>query len=529
MLTKKRLFFKLIGLNKKEQKAFLFIFFISLVCLSSFLQSNQLYMDDFWRLMEGATYWKENGRPMASWITLLLQSGRPLTDISPLPQILCFVLYSLSIVYVAKLFEINNLVILSLSGLVFVLNPYNLSIYFFTLDSFSMGLGVFCSIASFCLTKIGIEKINQKKYSVLVFLSSIILLIISLSLYQPTSSFYLVSFIFYLLIDLCKEVNLKKSLYHFLIYSSILFLSFLAYIPIKNHYVRGKYTLSYSTLPPVNQIPVTIAKHIIRSWSSIHFQLGDGTIFFLMIGLLILIALTIIFQISENTLKKKNHFTHLIASLLLGIFYYFILISSFIFPTVILAQFPWHTRIFTGFTGVVGIGCLFLAHFWSASKFSFLKYILIFYLSWIVLSFTNLSLTYGNVIHHQNVYEQRVGTLIIADIEETSKQLSLPLDQLKISFANKEQRRGLRRNILNLKALEKYPILYSLAYPYFQGGDFGIHKFKTFGLNFEAPLNRELIDKNKGYYIPTNEPVVSRQLYDIHLEHEHTFVVIFKE
>jgi hypothetical protein len=158
MLTKKRQFFKLISLNKKEQKAFLFIFFISLVCLSSLLQSNQLYMDDYYRVMDGRTLWSQNSKPIASFITVLLQLGTPLTDISPLPQILCFVLYSLSIVYVAKLFEINDLVILILSGLVFVINPYNLSIYSFTFDSLPMGLGVFSSIAAFYLTTIAIEK-----------------------------------------------------------------------------------------------------------------------------------------------------------------------------------------------------------------------------------------------------------------------------------------------------------------------------------------------------------------------------------
>jgi hypothetical protein len=306
-------------------------------------------------------------------------------------------------------------------------------------------------------------------------------------------------------------------------------LSFLAYIPIKDYYLTGEYGLTHSKIPALIHIPETIAKNIIRSWQSIRLRLGNNIMLFLTIGLLILIALTMIFQIIRNNLNKKNHFTYIITSLFLGIFYYLILITSFVFPTVILAQPVWHTRIFTGFTAVVGSGCLFLAHFWSASKFSPFKYILIFYLSLIVLSFTNLSLTYGNVIYYQNVYEQRIGTLIIADVEEASNKLSLPLDKAKISFANTEQIRELRRNILNLKALEKYPILSSLAYPYFSADNFGITKFKSFGLNFEAQSNQEFIDENKGYYLPTNEPIVSRQLYDIHLENGDIFVIVFKE
>jgi hypothetical protein len=529
MLTKKRPVKKLISLNKKEQKAFLFIFFISLLCLSSLLQSNQLYIDDFLRVMQGETYWEANARPMASFVSLFFQLGKPLTDISPLPQIICVALYALGIIYLARVFEIDNLLLLTLSGIIFVINPYNLSLYSFIFDSFPMGLGVFCSIASFCLAKIGIQTIKQRNYSVLAFLSSVILLIISLCLYQPTSSFYLVSFTFYLLVNLCEELKLRNSLSNFLIYLTVLLLSFLAYIPIKNHYIEGTYTSTYSKFPTLTQIPETITKNIISSWNQIIWGLQHSIMLFLIIGMLMLIVVTIIIQIIRNNLKQKKRLPPLITSLLLGIFYYFILICSFVFPSLILAQPVWTGRIFTGFTAVVGMGCLFLAHFCSVSKFSLFKYILIFYLCLIVLSFTNLSLTYGNVIHHQNVYEQRIGTLIIADLEEAIIKLSLPLDKPKISFANTEHIRDLRTSILNLKALEKYPILYSLAYPYFTADNFGITKFRTFGLNFEAKSNQEFIDENKGYYIPTNEAIVSRQLYDIHLENSDTFVIVFKE
>lgn len=529
MFTKKRQFLKLISLNKKEQKVYIYILSICLLSLYSLFQSNTLYMDDYWRLVDGNTGWDFNVRPLATQITLLLQLGRPFTDISPLPQIIGIALYVLGIIYIARIFKIDNLLFLTLSGIVFVLNPYNLSLYSFTFDSFCMGLAVFCSLSSFCLSKIGIDTLKHKNYSIFAFLSSIILLITCLCLYQPISSFYLVSFVFYLLIKLCEEVNLRSSLVNFLIYLTVLLLSFLAYIPIKNNYTEGAYTSKYSQLPTLNQIPKTITQNIIHSWDKMTWDLQNNIIFFLMIGLLILIGVNIIIQIINHSFKRKKNLLYLILSLLLGIFYYFLLVCSFIFPSLILVQPAWSARIFTGFTAVVGMGCLFLVYFWSASsKFSWLRYILVFYISLIVLSFTNLSLTYGNVIHHQNLYEQKIGTLIIADIEEASIKSSIPLDQLKVTFANTERIKHLRRNILNLKALEKYPILSSLAYPYFTTDNFGIDKFKTFGLDFEALSNQEFIQQNKGYYIPTNEPIITRQLYDIYLEKGDTFVISFK-
>lgn len=520
---------KLIVFNSIEKKAFFAIFSISLICLSSLLQANQLYMDDFYRVMEGKTYWEENGRPVASLVSLILQLGSPLTDISPLPQLLGFCLYSLSIIFIAKIFEIDNLILLVLSGIVFVINPYNLSIYSFTFDAFPMSLGVFAATLAFYFTAIAIETKEEIKNKIIFFFVSFLLLIITLCLYQPTSSFYLISFTFYLLLKLCKKTDFKNSLQCFFIYLSILFLSFAAYIPIKNHYITGDYTLTHSQLPPFYQLPQTIINNVIESWNNIRWGLGDNIIRFLMNNLLVLIALTIVWQLIRNNLKNKNHFLNLFGGLLLAIFYCLILITSFVFPSFLLASPIWHTRIFTGFTAVVGIGCLFLSYFWTSYLSSIFKYFLIFYISLILLCFTNLSLTYGNFIHHQHEYEQKIGTLMIADLEKASAESSIALDNLKISFANSERIRDIRRNVLNRKAMEKYPVLYSLAYPYFTTDNFGIKKFRTFGLNFQEYSNNELKLENMDYYVPTQKPIINRQLYNIYLENNDVLVVVFKK
>lgn len=517
--------FQLISLNQKQQKAFLWIFLISLLSLSSLLQSNVLYQDDLYRVMDGKTYWEQNGRPIASISTILLQMGTPITDISPLPQIIGITLYSLSVIYIAKLFKIDNLVILTLSGIIFVINPYNLSLYSFTFDSFPMGLGVFSSIMAFYLVTITIKLKANTIQKIFVFLFSIFLLLISLCLYQPTSSFYLVSFLFYLLAKLGNETDFRKSFNQFLIYLAILLFSFFSYIPIKNIYIKGDYNLVSSQLPPINKILKIIIHNILVSWEKVIYSLGNSIILFLMILLLILITITIFIHGFNNKFEFKIF--ELISCLLLKLFYYFILICSFMFPSTILLSPPFSPRIFTGFTAVVGIGCLYLGHYWSFSKFSWLKYLLIFHLSLIVLSFANISLTYGNVLHHQEVYEQRIGTLMIADIQEASSKLSLSSDKPKISFVNSETVGNLKTNVLNRKALEKYPILKSLDIPYFNPNNF--IKMVSFSFEFEAHLSNEFIDKKKGYYIPKNEPIINRQLYNIYLENGDTFIILFKE
>ncbi len=129
----------LILLNKVEKKAFLYVFLISILSLLSLIQANVLYIDDMVRVFSGYYLWNNDGRPLSSFASAFLQIGKPLTDISPLPQILSLVLYSLSSIYLGKIFRVNNLVLLSLGGIVFVLNPFNLQNFSYVFDSFTMG------------------------------------------------------------------------------------------------------------------------------------------------------------------------------------------------------------------------------------------------------------------------------------------------------------------------------------------------------------------------------------------------------
>jgi hypothetical protein len=46
---------KILTLSKQEIKAFIWILGISLFSLSSLFQANTLYLDDYWRLVDGNT------------------------------------------------------------------------------------------------------------------------------------------------------------------------------------------------------------------------------------------------------------------------------------------------------------------------------------------------------------------------------------------------------------------------------------------------------------------------------------------
>ncbi len=526
----------LISLNKKQQKAFLFIFFISLIGLSSLLQSNSLHLDDYWRLVDGKMGWDFNARPLATQANVLLQLGKPFTDISPLTQICAIAVYSLGLVYIGQQFQINNLLLFILSGAIFVLNPYNLSIYSFVLDSLSMTLSIFSANLSLYFASLSISELHQIKSNQikinkkLIFISvlSILLIVMALCLYQTGISFYLIGFVLFVLNRLCIAKDYRKSLIEFIFFFVILFISIVIYLPIKNQYELDEYTLSKSQLPEISNLLITIINNIIKSWQLIQVHLGNNIIFILIVSLFFICFITIILTILIDRNGNQTSIKSKIISILLGTFYFFLVVTSFIFPSYILANPPFHSRLFIGFIAAIGYVCFFLSSLLSQYKLKFFEYIFVFYLSLTLLSFINVSLTYGNVLHQQDLYESRIGTLIINDIGTASNKYSISLTQPKVTFINSQKVKSLRRNNLTTKAIEKYPIIQWIAYPYFSADNFGITKFKTFGLNIESYPKEDFFKPNKDYYEPATPPIISRQLYDIYLEKDDMFIILFK-
>lgn len=398
--------------------------------------------------MSGYSLWEKDARPLASLASIILQLGLPLTDISPLPQILSLALYSLSSVYLGKIFKVNSSVLLSLVGIIFVLNPYNLQNFSYIFDSFTMGLSVFSSISAFLLVSIFFEYCLSNIQKVLVCFLSVFLLISSLCLYQPSTSIYIATLAFYSLIELTENSSIRKSLNIFIFSIGILFFSLLAYLPIKNYYIfnQATYGLDKKTsTAPLKDLLNTFISNLLQTIQYIRFSLGNGLLrqsiinvnpllLIYILGILVFCCLFFITlnkfnQSQSNTIKFKKLFIIIILSL----FYCFLIIVSFSGIGLILLKLSSQPRIFMGFSAAVAISCFFLAYFFDFSKF--LRYFLIFFLSLLCLSFINISLTLGNVIHHQNTQETMIATILVSDLEEEVIKLSEPIKDPKIIIA----------------------------------------------------------------------------------------------
>lgn len=355
------------------------------------------------------------------------------------------------------------------------------------------------------------------------YISSILLLITASCLYQPPIAFYFVGLHFYLLFQLCKTKNYLKSIQNFFFLNSIWLLAMiLYYISVKNLYKHESQLQQRSKLPELSQIPETIINNISISLKITQSDFGGTN----MIWLFYLLVILVLFITLYCCLFKNNTqriFQDKIISLGLGIVYCFIIFTSVIFPSYILADAPIsNTRIYMGFTAIVCFACFFVAKFISDLKFNYGQYLLIFYYALIALLFINMTLTYGNVAYQRNLYEERIVTSLLRDVENLSTQYSLPLDNMKISFVNSKEVWWLQPNILARNAIKKYP-------RHNDHSD-GVLKFETFGPYFKNIGDKQRFFRdNQDYYQPVQAPILKRQLYNIYLEEGDIFVITFNK
>ncbi len=508
-------FIDLIWLTKVEKKAFICIFLISVLFCFSLIQANVLYIDDIRRVLSGVPGWENDGRPLSSLASIAIELGKPLTDISPLPQILSVALYSLSSVYLGKVFGVNNLVFLSLSGIAFVLNPFNLQSFAYVFDSFTMGLAVLSSTAAFFLASISIEQNLSRLQKIFVFFLSLLFLLSALCLYQPATSIYIAALTFSSLSKLIRDANIKESVNQFLLYLTILLFSLIAYAPIKNVYVKGKYQLKGSEISPVLTLPKIFIINLFHSLKYIHESLGHGTLSLLIFILFIIVVSSLLLLIFKRfRSNNKLSFTRLVFIPILSLFYFFCLIISFYGLSLIFVNPVWQVRLFMGFSAVVGIFCFYLSYIFYNSWF--LRYFLIFFLCLLCLSFANVSLTFGNALYAQNTYEERIATVLLSDLEQGISKLSNVPENPKIAIAGQ-----LKYSPLTFRSFYKYPILEEIIKSYFTPNWFhSFQRLKSLGFRFREEYIRK--------FTFSSQPIISRRIYDIYLENRDTFVILFK-
>ena len=200
--------------SKDRKKAVILLACIYLLGMFAILRADFSYGDDLGRVLLGNRGWIQESRYVSELLSILMNAGLRLTDLSPLPQILACIILAVSGVLLLDLFHpdepirIREVLVLVPFGL----NPYFLECLSYKFDSPFMACSILFSILPFFFQK------SRRSY----FLASVIFLLMMCMTYQASSGIYPMIVLFLLRKNLKNGTDKKEN-------CSFLALSLLAY------------------------------------------------------------------------------------------------------------------------------------------------------------------------------------------------------------------------------------------------------------------------------------------------------------
>src|SRR5262249_51157981 len=90
-----------------DRKALFWSFLLYLGVFFPLFIADRYNVDDWGRAVLGYYNWGHDGRPLSDWLMQLVDNGRPITDCSPLPQLLAILCLCLTAIVVAKRFDLG--------------------------------------------------------------------------------------------------------------------------------------------------------------------------------------------------------------------------------------------------------------------------------------------------------------------------------------------------------------------------------------------------------------------------------------
>ncbi len=152
------------------------------LCISSLfvypiLNSGVYYVDDIARTSNGGLGWGVLGRPISDLLMLLLSfSSTRLADVTPLPQIISIIIIAFSIFTLSLIFDKESKLATTIASASAILFPFFIQNIAYRFDSLSMSLALLSVICGAYLSK---------SKNIILIVTSCLLIISSLSLYQP--------------------------------------------------------------------------------------------------------------------------------------------------------------------------------------------------------------------------------------------------------------------------------------------------------------------------------------------------------
>lgn len=358
------------------KKPFLFLTLIYSVGIMSILRANFNYIDDTGRILKGYKTWENFSRYLTNFFSTFIHGDNYLTDVSPLPQILCVLLLSITGVFLIYLisgkkdFSIWQLIALVPLGL----SPYFLQCISYKYDAPYMGLSILASIAPILF---------YKRDKVVFCIATFIGILVMCTTYQASSGIFPMLVILLAmkswhekssLKEIGKWIGLSAGSY---VAGMVVFMLFI--MQPANEYVSN-------STPPIMQMPLTFVSNLKEYYTYIFTDFKDFWLVFV-----ILLLLAFLFVATRDSKQKK------IPAFLIS---FFALILMLILPFGFYPALEnplFEPRAMYGF----GVLLAFLGVYVVSAVQILPGKIICLVLSWVFFVF---SFTYGNALYEQKVY-----------------------------------------------------------------------------------------------------------------------------
>ncbi|TBM16697.1 glucosyltransferase domain-containing protein [Hafnia alvei] len=381
-----------------------FHFITSIIIISVFyftlILNGRYYVDDFGRSISGYSAWIINGRPMAEVFMRFINFGMPLTDISPLPQVIGIAFLSIAFGVLGFKIMPKSPVLISIVLSPIALSPTFIANMAYKYDAATMCLSVLVAIVASCTTF---------KSKLISFISCTFICIFFLSTYQPALNIYVIISILLLCIGNGESKRVLSEFYikiFSLLSGMMLYKAIVAKITLSDDYnIKGSETYQIDNIIHGMQRNFRMYSNIIDSSISSPVQ-------YLM---WIIVFFSFIFLLKKALkLEKKSIHDYIYAFALL---FSPLAVCFMIYgPLLILKNPVVHPRVLMGFGAAISF---FLVLFLISTY----KNICIALSSLLILYFSGICYSFVNIQTSQDKYEEYLSRKIVDDLSKVSEKV----------------------------------------------------------------------------------------------------------
>ena len=371
--------------------------FIILCCIYGLsvlpiIRANYNYLDDIGRTIDGYRMWGWLSRYLNNYLAAFIHTGRHITDISPLPQLIAVVLLALSSVILIHLFSDEKKISY---GTVIAATPIGLFPYFleclsFKYDSPYMALSLLASVAPVLF----IDR-DEKTY----FAATFLCILVMCTTYQAASGIFVITVLFLLFKRWNGGENSKKIMRSGAVSAAAYLFALLFFKIFLLKTIRSGSHVTAS-LPAPESLPYIIGKNGLK-----YFRLIASDFPYLWRVLFVVLLSAFLYTAIVNSSRKKS-----IAAVMAILLLLFSSVLSYGIY-IVLEKALFEPRAMFGFGAFTALMTLCIAtdRIWQKKTIKCVT----LYMCWCLFVF---SFTYGNALAEQKEYSLFRIQLALADL-----------------------------------------------------------------------------------------------------------------